>query len=466
MKVAAADEITNWRSGPEECQNQRPTILSMLQRRLRSVELLLGLCQPECPSMTDLGSNVKYFQAKAQEDLDKMKLAVDDWAKNSEAPPFPQYLEMGVFLNILLAVQLLGYGKADYDKAQLEADVSNVKTKLSHCGTLLKRVKNSIDKSKKAKEEHRKMLEKLAEKAGKDVEKQAQVMKRKAEQEQRRIDKAVTKVGHVSSLYDMDILKLGGSKIHVYTTDDFLDMTKESKVDMSLPWCLKCDLSKLPSTEKILKAVEVTKSLATYEAGFPGSASATRGKKRSQSAVNVEPALRKSCLAELGVEEAIVEGIHADTTKTFIWAFGEDYAAKGTEMHQMASLRLQTSGCRSVICCSSVDLLSYLQIVLDKSDVTLADVGKFLEGMQAAECAEFLKRKPGSLCKATVTEGMAMYLPCGWLLFDKTLNMKCVFGIRMSFLPDKLAEGVLTRICGFSPRRSRLAKVTLRKWST
>ena len=43
----------------------------------------------------------------------------------------------------------------------------------------------------------------------------------------------------------------------MYTTDDFLDMTKESKVDMSLPWCLKFDLSKLPSTEKILKAMEV-----------------------------------------------------------------------------------------------------------------------------------------------------------------------------------------------------------------
>ena len=73
-KVAAAEEVTNWRNGPEECQSQHPTILSMLQRKLRSVELLLGLCQPECPSMTDLGSNVKYFQAKAQEDLDKMKL--------------------------------------------------------------------------------------------------------------------------------------------------------------------------------------------------------------------------------------------------------------------------------------------------------------------------------------------------------------------------------------------------------
>ena len=432
MKVAAADEITNWRSGPEECQNQRPTILSMLQRRLRSVELLLGLCQPECPSMTDLGSNVKYFQAKAQEDLDKMKFAVDDWAKNGEAPPFPQYLEMGVFLNILLAVQLLGYGKADYDKAQLEADVSNVKTKLSHCGTLLKRVKNSIDKSKTAKEEHRKMLEKLAEKAGKDVEKQAQVMKRKAEQEQRRIDKAATKVGHVSSLYDMDILKLGGSKIHVYTTDDFLDMTKESKVDMSLPWCLKFDLSKLPSTEKILKAVEVTCDVRGWVSC--GSASATRGKKRSQSAVNVEPALRKSCLAELGVEEAIVEGIHADTTKTFIWAFGE---YRGAANDTSAARRLQSQAGHLVHLSSFscvVDLLSYLQSVLDKSDVTLADVAKFLEGMQAAECAEFLKRKPGSLC---------MYLPCGWLLFDKTLTVRLW---DPDVLPPRQA-GVLPKEC-------------------
>ena len=199
--------------------------------------------------MTDLDSSIKYFQGHAQQDFEKMKLAVDEWAKNGEAPPFPQYLEMGVFLDIALAVQLLGHGKADYDKAQLEADVSNIKAKLSHCGTLLKRVKNSIDKSKKAKEEHRKMLEQLAEKAGKDVEKQAQVMKRRAEQEQRRIDKAVTKVGHVSSLYDMDILKLGGAKIHVYTVEDFV--IKE--IDMANPWCLK--FAKFPETAKILDAV-------------------------------------------------------------------------------------------------------------------------------------------------------------------------------------------------------------------
>ena len=73
----------------------------------------------------------------------------------------------------------------------------------------------------------------------------------------------------------MDILKLGGSKILVYNTDDFLDMTKESKVHMRLPWFVQVDLSKLPSSQKLLKFQKATKSLATYKAGFPQSSSAS-----------------------------------------------------------------------------------------------------------------------------------------------------------------------------------------------
>ena len=73
----------------------------------------------------------------------------------------------------------------------------------------------------------------------------------------------------------MDILKLGGSKILVYTTDDLLDMTKESKVHMCLPWFVQVDLSELPSSQKLLKFQKATKSLATYEAGFPESSSAS-----------------------------------------------------------------------------------------------------------------------------------------------------------------------------------------------
>ena len=109
----------------------------------------------------------------------------------------------------------------------------------------------------------------------------------------------------------------------------------------------------------------------------------------------------------------------------------------GTESSQLASLRIQTKGYRLIVAIPTDQAIGHLtmSVQADAPGLKLNSLSAFLTKMQPQDVAEFLKHRPGSIFHALVPPSTVSYIPPAWLVCEKVVNYKCVFGIRAAFVP-------------------------------
>ena len=321
---------------PSEFQAQHEQLQALLAKRIEMLELVLGSAQSELPTMKDVNADSPGFAAKAQAEHAALMMKVNAWAKESGTMPMSAQVfdTMGVCLGIMMSIVKLGTacqdGEQVYRKTDLDREVSALRIRFGHIATVVKRVKACVDKSKTALKQYHLQREKDAQVAEREAAKEAALMQRQAAAEKKKVDQAVAKAGVVASFFDMDYAKLGGKKIPVYSPEAFQVMKDDNKVDGSEPWCVKASTDML---RKLRDNPAVKKTLSTYESAFPGSAAATRGKRRTQTALDGAESERTEFLREFHMSERSTKDADAspDLTRLHVWGYGEEYQQKGTE---------------------------------------------------------------------------------------------------------------------------------------
>ena len=446
--TAADAEASAFDSRDQELQDANPLIRESLERRKLTLKLVLGSCQPGLPSMAELRKNLEDCATQAEEEEKALQKQIEDWVAEKISLPMTQkeLQDMGVMRQICVLIQKLGH-EAEC-KEDLDQQTSAIKIRLGHMATLIKRSKAVIEKSKKTAKDHEARKEKEKRKTEEEAQKAAKAIEKAAQAQQRKLDKEVSKAAGATSLFDLDIAKLGGGKIVMHSPEDFQQLLAKQEISLLRPWCVKAG----DALKELRQQPQVSKNLAAYESAFPGSAAATRGKQRMQTPLDV-PEVRTKFLEAHGCAEA--SGAAAlcgeEGAKLHVWGYGEKYEHKGSEVMQLASLRYQTGGCRVVVCGPAHDIACYLQALEKgsgcKGQVCLKDMGQLLESMVAPEAAELLKRRPKSLYRAVIPFDVVMFIPAGWIVCEKSLNMKCVFGVRASFIPKGGQSEDLANLC-------------------
>ncbi|CAE7220555.1 unnamed protein product [Symbiodinium necroappetens] len=122
-----------------------------------------------------------------------------------------------------------------------------------------------------------------------------------------------------------------------------------------------------------------------------------------------------------------------------VFGYGEDMQQHGLETLQLPSLRWQVQGHRHVIMMPLEAVVSYLKSCRKGERVHHKDVVQFVSTAQPSSLASFLSFHPDALCHALLGQNSVAYLPPGWILAEKVVNAKCVYGVRMLWIP-KLAS--------------------------
>ncbi|CAE7909469.1 unnamed protein product [Symbiodinium microadriaticum] len=214
-------------------------------------------------------------------------------------------------------------------------------------------------------------------------------------------------------------------------------------LDWAQPFVIRLGDSALPKSKAVLEDSKVKSCLESFYNGFPGSAAALQGSKRFTRLLQESKALRDDVLQELGVQEFRAAG-DADTLFTAadslaVFGYGEDMQQHGLETLQLPSLRWQVQGHRHVIMMPLEAVVSYLKSCRKGERVHHKDVVEFVSAAQPSSLASFLSFHPDALCHALLGQNSVAYLPPGWILAEKVVNAKCVYGVRMLWIP-KLAS--------------------------
>ena len=90
-----------------------------------------------------------------------------------------------------------------------------------------------------------------------------------------------------------------------------------------------------------------------------------------------------------------------------VWAYGDTMLQCGTEVSQVASVRIQLQGYRSIIAFRTSTIFEYMHLGQGVASVSLKAIKEFIEKLQPAEAAKLVKDKP-SLSFGQACQGQAL----------------------------------------------------------
>ena len=129
--------------------------------------------------------------------------------------------------------------------------------------------------------------------------------KKKREADEKKLNRAAEKQGRVSSLYEIDFVKLGIRVMEQVTLKNEDDVRR---LDFGKPFIVKQESEALQSLQKVLQDKKIRSGLDSFYNGFPGSAASLQGSRRFTSPIAQSKPLRDLLLKDFGVEESLEGG--------------------------------------------------------------------------------------------------------------------------------------------------------------